>query len=646
MTPHEAARLYAALGWFVLPLHTPDASGVCDCPKREACGRNTGKHPRVRNGLDDASTDAAAIDRWWDIWPHANVGIDLARSGLVDVAPDSFEYWSEFTARGLPPTLKFASGGGSGHEHFLFARSADCPMHRITETGQFDILSNGYAVAPPSLHRSGQRYAWLSPEEPRQLIAGPTEPQPDWVLNMLRAKAQPVATATAERGMWTADGRWKAEGPPVEMRGEALERWYGRVYDTNPETGQIDRSYSLWSLAVALLGHGCSLPFVADLIAERDSTLGWTKFTGRRDAMTRYWVIADRAAASMGPKRARLNGHVPTVNGHVGSGKAPPAPLAWLTAAQIADMEDEAITWHAYGLLGGGLITELDGKVKQSGKTTLALAMVRSILAGQEFLGLETVYAPIVYLSEQSGPSFKRNLKRAGLLGRADLHVLLWNRAIGQRWDYVVDQARLRAREVGAKVLIVDTLSQWSGIRGDSENSSGAAMVVMEPVQQAAADGLAVLLCRHDRKSGGDVGDSGRGSSAYAGAVDVVMHLQRTPAGLGHERQRLLEGISRFEETPTNLMIELGPNEPYEYAALGDATLLRRQVLRREVLASLPMNPDDALGTRELLQMVNGRNEDILKALRELVAEGVVCKIAIGNRVRYYQRDLGADDDD
>ncbi len=161
MTPLEAARQYAALGWPVVPLHTPREDGSCDCPKGADCGKNTGKHPRTMRGLDDATADDARVRHYWGMWPQANIGIDLARAGLVDIAPDSVEYYAEFIARGLPPTLRFASGGGDGHEHWLYTRSEDCPIYRLTETGRYDVLSAGYAVVPPSLHASGRRYAWL-----------------------------------------------------------------------------------------------------------------------------------------------------------------------------------------------------------------------------------------------------------------------------------------------------------------------------------------------------------------------------------------------------------------------------------------------------------------------------------------------------
>lgn len=630
MTPHEAALHYARIGWYVVPLHTPDTEGICDCPKREECGRNAGKHPRTMHGLEDSTTNVETIDRWFaKQWPHANIGVDLARSELVDIAPDSLEWQAEFIVRGLPPTQTFVSGGGLGHEHHLYKRTADCPIYRLTESGQYDIMSAGYAVMPPSRHASGRLYTWVEPDD-LELVAPAVTPPTTWSMDMLRAKQKPPTTV--------ASGVERIPGaPPVTLRDEALERWFGHTYEINPETGKIDRSYSLWRIAVALLDAGCSPHFVEELIAERDASLGWTKFTARGDKLERYHVIVERAVASKGPRRIQLN-----ANGKTPPPAARPRLVEFMTAAEIAAMEDETVVWHAYGILGGGLITELDGKVKQSGKTTLVLSMVRCVLEGEAFLGQATGYSPVVYLTEQSGPSFKRNLRRAGLLGRSDLHILLWSRAIGMKWEFVVAQAVARAAEVGAKILVVDTLGQFSGIRGDAENSSGSAMLVMEPLQAAAGAGLAVFVSRHDRKSGGDVGDSGRGSSAYAGAVDIVLHLQRViSSAAGKERQRLLEGISRFEETPDKLLIELGPQEPYTYTSLGDADVIRDQVIRRELLANLPTNPDDAFNQDEIKEAVGGDWNRTWAVLKLLVHEGLVKEIGLGragDRKRYYQR--------
>ena len=71
-------------------------------------------------------------------------------------------------------------------------------------------------------------------------------------------------------------------------------------------------------------------------------------------------------------------------------------------------------------------------------------------------------------------------------------------------------------------------LPQFAGLKGDGENSATAVLVAMQPLQEAAARyNLAVVMVRHERKSGGEVGDAGRGSTAFAGAADIVVSIRR-----------------------------------------------------------------------------------------------------------------------
>src|SRR4051794_41771149 len=70
--PVHAALAYAARGWPVVPLQTPDTGG-CSCGRAEC--PSAGKHPRTRHGVVDATTDAERIRRWWAAWPAANLGL-------------------------------------------------------------------------------------------------------------------------------------------------------------------------------------------------------------------------------------------------------------------------------------------------------------------------------------------------------------------------------------------------------------------------------------------------------------------------------------------------------------------------------------------------------------------------------------------
>jgi hypothetical protein len=171
MTPLEWALEYVRRGWPVLPLYAI-VGGKCSCPDRvykvgpdESKWKcSPGKHPygNLQNGAKDATLDEDRVRLWWGptMWPEANIGVALWEAGLMDIAPDGPVDLAEFIARGLPQTLCFHSGGGAGHLHFLYRRLPETPRARLCVPGRYDIMTDGYAVFPPSNHVSGGTYGW------------------------------------------------------------------------------------------------------------------------------------------------------------------------------------------------------------------------------------------------------------------------------------------------------------------------------------------------------------------------------------------------------------------------------------------------------------------------------------------------------
>src|SRR5262249_58350383 len=161
--------LAAALGYLshqcaVFPCWevTPDSSD-CACPRshrsRDAAGQcgSPGKHPRTPNGVKDATTDPATIDRWWGTWPRAHVAIAAGASGLlvVDVDPrnggDDSLADLEREHGALPETPRQLTGGGG--VHVLFKRP-DRPHVRGPRHGLgrgVDVKADGGDIiaAPP-----------------------------------------------------------------------------------------------------------------------------------------------------------------------------------------------------------------------------------------------------------------------------------------------------------------------------------------------------------------------------------------------------------------------------------------------------------------------------------------------------------------
>jgi hypothetical protein len=292
----KSALGYAEMGWPVFPLWTVvevDGGWICACPKGADC-KDPGKHPLgalVQHGVSEATLDAAFITSWWGRFPLANIAVDLGRARLIDIAPDSVEWQAAFIANGLPPTIDFASPGGEGHSHYLYARPPDCPAERICIADQYDIMSAGYAVMPPSLGVGGRRYRM---RRLASLAAG--EP---WMVQRLVDKAGARGSNNVIIDLET-DAAINDGNPPVELTDEQQRIWDGEVLAD-------DRSNGLVELARMLRDAGASDAQILAALEERDAALGWNKYTDRGDRAIRYREIVTQYA-KRAPPEVKLTG--------------------------------------------------------------------------------------------------------------------------------------------------------------------------------------------------------------------------------------------------------------------------------------------------------------------------------------------------
>ena len=272
--------------------------------------------------------------------------------------------------------------------------------------------------------------------------------------------------------------------------------------------------------------------------------------------------------------------------------------MNWKTAKEVAKEAPAQVEWAARPWVAKGAITEVDGKIKAGGKTTWVTHMVRKVLDGEPFMGEPTTKTKVVFLTEQPPTSFRRVLERADLVDREDLLILHWHDTRGFNWPEIVRAAVDKARESGAGLLIVDTVGQFAGIRGDAENSAGVAQETIKPLQEAAAKGLAVVIARHERKGGGGVGESGRGSTAFGGAVDVILSI-RHAEGSVRSTVRVIESLSRFGATPDKLAIELTEQG---YVSVGETTAFAEKEAVKAIVELLPSKEERAMPTDDVVE--------------------------------------------
>ena len=188
----QAALEYARIGLPVFPCHTP-INGVCDCWKGPQCS-DTGKHPRTKNGLTDATTDEMKIRRWWKQWPIANIALALPDGYVaVDVDGEHGRQRLEDDGKRLPTTAVQSSGNGSHYVYKTRERIGPRTLIEPSAKGAHDGIDlrgpGGYIMASPSVHATGRVYEWAVPLS--QIEVAPT-----WLENVNQQRSQGIGQKT------------------------------------------------------------------------------------------------------------------------------------------------------------------------------------------------------------------------------------------------------------------------------------------------------------------------------------------------------------------------------------------------------------------------------------------------------------------
>jgi hypothetical protein len=299
-----------------------------------------------------------------------------------------------------------------------------------------------------------------------------------------------------------------------------------------------------------------------------------------------------------------------------------------------------------YPLAPRGCVSDLAGDPKLAGKTTLTLLGVRAKLKGEGFLNHATEMGPVVYLTEQPRASFRVSCRKTGVAGHPDLHILYHSKCRALTWPQIAALAFAKCKEVGASLLIVDTINQFSGMTGDSENNAGDSLTAIAPLQAATEKGIAVLTLSHDRKSGGEVGKSRRGSSAFAGAVDCCLSLRKLE-GQGRANMRRILYAGRFDDIPGETVIELTETG---YIALGDGAAFAESEARRKILENAPESESEAVDLKSLLEMASVKSGGTanLRVTNMLTGPtAALVRVGCGHRgdpYRYYRNSILSND--
>jgi hypothetical protein len=161
----NSALAYAARGWSVIPMQP--------CGKRPLVAWR--EYQQRIAGQDE-------IARWFRRWPDANVGVVTGRiSGIVVVDVDARHGGPDSVAAAearhgpLQATVESATGGGG--RHLCYVHPGPAMSNRVAMLPGVDLRGDGGCiVAPPSVHPSGRRYAWVAGRGPGDVALAPLPP--------------------------------------------------------------------------------------------------------------------------------------------------------------------------------------------------------------------------------------------------------------------------------------------------------------------------------------------------------------------------------------------------------------------------------------------------------------------------------------
>lgn len=230
-----------------------------------------------------------------------------------------------------------------------------------------------------------------------------------------------------------------------------------------------------------------------------------------------------------------------------------PVPMDGL-ATESAPAHTE---WLWDGYLARGNITLLTSMWK-AGKTTLLAGVLRALATGGAFLDRPCAAGHALVVSEESAAIWAA--RRAAIPVGANARLVsrpFAGRPTVEQWDELIVNAELERERAALDVLVVDTLAAF--LPGRSESDPGTLLDMLTPLRRLASAGAAVLVLHHPRRAASESGSAARGSGALLGFVDIILELSRL-GNLGSEScRRKLSGLSRFAETPRELVYELAP---------------------------------------------------------------------------------------
>lgn len=541
----RVAQQWAAMGVPVAPCR-PGAEIVAGKVKKA-------KSPLTPHGIDDATTDPATIAAWWARWPHALVGLGLAKAGLIAIdadrhgGPDGVAAWEALCAeKGFDASAQpiVATTGGGFHHYFR----APAGWHPTDGEGELrgrgiNVRGAGYTMAPNCVLPDGRSY---QPVDGTPSLSLDIPEAPAWLIEMIgkaRPKSEDNQTPVADQ-----------DTPATLAWAEAYLR------DEMPAIEGAEGDNHTLQVALVLRDMGCSEPVALDLMAgdwNEKCQPPWhlDELAVKVENAFRY---AQNRPASQSPAADFAGvGAIPKPNYVKGSAldrdqEAVARPLR-ATPFVLGDMTALPRRQWRYGKRN--ILKFMVAKVAPGGvgKSAMSIADSLAMASGRPFMGQALPAGPLrVWLINLEDPMHELQLRIGAAMmhhgvSEADLGGRLFVDSGREQSLVIAEQTRDGARicvpvvdalvaELISRKIDVLSVDPFVSSHRVTENDNNAMdLVAKEWGKVADRANCSVELTHHTRKmNGGEVTvDSSRGGAALADAARSVLVLNRMTAEEG-----------------------------------------------------------------------------------------------------------------
>ncbi|WP_420343515.1 AAA family ATPase [Paenirhodobacter sp.] len=456
----------------------------------------------VRNGQQDATTDAEVIRGWWRREPKANIGVYLKRSGLVAVDPDLYKpncEWDSFTAgKSIPETLVQKSPRGG--RHYIYRAPADAEYAGKLCEG-VDIKWDGYILLAPSVV-GGKVYEFETQVAPSEA--------PVWIPRKVSQAAAP--------------------GPAIKQ-GDRSATFFATV-----------RDYCRAGLSPDQIEAACR--------ADPEST-GAIKYLEGADRLRQE---IDRALNKPDPHAAMVEHGRSLWEGCTHVGGIPRERLLqqrksrFFCPTELAGLPILPQPWVVEGMVPSNTVTLFSGD-GGTGKSLLILQLCVACATGRPWLGMPVKQGRVLFITaEDDGNELHRRLesiRRHEGLDWPDLESMTLRSLAGEDALLAIEtkihltqtdlfnEIEGRAADEKPNVIVLDTLADMYPANENDRAKVRQFVGLLRGL--AIRHECAVILLSHPSLTGLSSGSGTSGSTAWNNSVRSRLYLERIFEDGGHE---------------------------------------------------------------------------------------------------------------